>query len=229
MNQSVKRRRSAPTSIAWAEQRLKAFPPWILLIQLFIGLGWIRAGLEKLVSSTWWTGEELRQFLAENDDATLPWYEPVVDFLVSPTAPVVALIVMVAQFAIGGALLSGKRVGPALLAGMFLNLNFIAAGTVNPSIFYLVAQGVAVLWLAEWSVWSKTHDALEVGVALGLGVLATNVPWIRTLDPAAVMHDPALVLVTAGILCAICCQLNLQRLLATDAWRVSRQRDALSR
>ena len=30
-----------------------------------------------------------------------------------------------------------------------MNLNFIAAGAVDPSIFYVLAQGAVALWLAE--------------------------------------------------------------------------------
>ncbi|MEM9032959.1 MAG: hypothetical protein AAGA99_03850 [Actinomycetota bacterium] len=179
-------------------RRLDAFPPWVLLIQTFIGLGWLRAGVEKLISVEWWTGTELEGFLALHAGETLPWYLPFVELVVSPSAAVVSFVVMAAQFAIAGSLLSGRRVGLALCAGMLLNLHFIAAGAVAPSVFYLLAQGAVALWMAEQRR-TRQLSVLLTAVSIGGAAMAgASLLAIRTIDPALVIEDPALMLVTVG-------------------------------
>jgi hypothetical protein len=58
-------------------------------------------------------------------------------------------LVVASQVAAGVALVTGWRVGWALIAGMFLNLNFVLVGAVDPSIFYLVAQMALGLWMVD--------------------------------------------------------------------------------
>ena len=42
-------------------------PAWVAIITLFIGMGWLRAGVEKVLTGQWWTGQYLTDFVAEND------------------------------------------------------------------------------------------------------------------------------------------------------------------
>ncbi len=189
-------------------------PSWVVLIQAFIGLGWLRAGVEKAISLDWWTGAELEAFVAEQSAMTLGWYEPFLQWFVLPAAPFVAAVVMVAQFAVAAGLLTGRRVGLALGVGMFLNLHFIAAGAVTPSVFYLLSQGALALWMAERSSRRETQFALEATGASSVALAVAHVPWIETLAPAEVIHDPAIMLATAGGLAAVGCALARERLRA---------------
>ena len=185
-----------------ARDRLDAFPPWVLLIQAFIGLGWLRTGVEKVIKSSWWSGEYLGEFIDTHQGSTLVWYEPFLDFIVAPNAAAISFIVMMAEFAIAAALLSGRRQGVALAAGMFLNLHFIAAGAVTPSVFYLLAQGAVVLWLAEHSQIRHLTKIYETALIGSAALIGLSLPVIKTLDPAEVIEDPAIMLATVGVLTA---------------------------
>ncbi len=173
------------------DERIFGLPIWVVITQLFLGLGWLRAAVEKLISTGWWRGDVIRMFLIDRQDQTLGWYQPFVDLVVSPLAAVVAAVVLVSQAAIGLSFLSGRFVGPALLAGMLLNLHFIAAGAVNPSAFYLVMQGAIALWLAERTVAERrTSRILVATAALGAVLAALSLPFISTVDPHGVIEDP---------------------------------------
>lgn len=197
--------------ISTTVQRLAAVPPWVLLIQLFIGLGWTRAGVEKLSSSDWWNGEELEAFLSEHAGETVTWYQPFIDLVVAPGAIIISFVVMLLQFVLGAALLTNRRVGLALGVGMLLNLNFIAAGAVNPSVFYLLAQGAVLLWIADRARDSRTNDALEATMMSGATLTVVSAPWIQTLEPGEVIDDPALMLSTVGCFAVLCSFLTYHR------------------
>lgn len=190
---------TAPEKVlAAVRDRLDAFPAWVLLIQVFIGLGWLRAGVEKLIDPSWWTGEYLTEFIADSEGVALAWYEPFLNIIVEPNAIATSLVVMLTQFAIAGALLAGKRVGPALAAGIFLNIQFIAAGAVTPSAFYVLAQAAVVLWLAENSIRRELTKWYDMALIAGATLTGLSVPLIETVDPAEVIHDPAVMMATVG-------------------------------
>ena len=124
-----------------------AVPPWILLVQLFIGVGWLRAAVEKTIDSAWWDGTALNGFLTAQADRVLPWYQPVADLMVAPNVLLVSVVVVLAQLFAAATLLSGRRLRAGIAVGAFLNLNFIAMGAVDPSVFYLICQAVLLLWV----------------------------------------------------------------------------------
>lgn len=179
------------------------------MIQAFIGLGWLRAGVEKVISPQWWSGAELTSFLAEHEADTLPFYSPFLDVVVAPNAALIAALVLVLQLGLAGALLSGRNLAGALALGIFLNLNFIAAGAVDPSIFYIVAQGAVLLWIAERRRGrAKTRETMGLIAIGGAALAGVSAPFISTLDPGAVVEDPAIILVTAGSFAALsCCEI----------------------
>ena len=178
-------------------------PAWVAVITLFIGMGWLRAGVEKVLTADWWTGHYLTDFIDEYDGVGLSLYHSFLDVVVVPHAIGVSLVVLVMQFAVGAALLAGRHTKAALAAGMFMNLHFVAAGAVDPSVFYLLSQGAVLLWLAEHSRHRETPASLAVAGASGLGLAAIAAPSVTTLAPAEVIHDPALILVTVGMLTAL--------------------------
>jgi len=182
--------------------RLDNTPAWVTVVTLFIGMGWLRAGVEKLLDGQWWNGSYLTDFLAENDGVGLGVYHRFADLLIEPNAVAISLVVMLAQFAIGAALITGRATRLALAAGIGLNLHFIAAGAVDPSVFYILSQGAVLLWMAEQSRSRITNARLDVAGAAGLGLAAFAAPSVTTIDPAEVIHDPGMILVTIGMLTA---------------------------
>ena len=192
--------RAAATQFA---SRLTGLPPWVVLVQLFIGLGWLRAFAEKAIDTQWWTGAAIEDFIGSQEGVTLGWYQPFVDSVVLPAAPAVALIVIVAQLLAGLSLTTSHRVGVGLAIGIFLNLHFMSAGAVTPSAFYLLAQGAVGLWMAERSRARACTNRLLVVATAAVFVAAANVPFISTLHPHEVIDDPAIMYVLAGSLTAL--------------------------
>ncbi len=47
-------------------------------IRMFLGFGWLRAGIEKVIDESWWTGDQLRLFLIEHRSSALPFMEPLI-------------------------------------------------------------------------------------------------------------------------------------------------------
>lgn len=178
-------------------------PPWVLLTRLFFGLGWLRAATEKLIDPYWWNGAGIEAFLVEHENGTLAWYRPFVDHIVQPHLDTVVVLVVAIQLAAGIALLSGRHLGVALTVGMFLNLNFVAAGAVSPSAFYLVAQGALVLWLVEQQPEPLYRRALLGGTCFLVVLGLVGTPLIRTLHPSEVIDDPAIMLLVLGLLAAL--------------------------
>ncbi|NND76384.1 MAG: hypothetical protein HKN44_15405 [Ilumatobacter sp.] len=166
---------------------------------LFLIAGWFRAGVEKVIDPTWWTGDNLIGFLDEQRDTMLPFFVPFADHVVGPLAPVVAWLVVWTQLSIAVCLATNRHVRPALWAGIVLNLSFTLAGRVNPSAFYLVMQ-VTLLFALSRPI--ATHIATR-RAALWLVPAVALAPFARTLDPHHVIDDPALMLSFVSLLAAV--------------------------
>ncbi len=177
----------------------------MLLIQVFIGFGWLRAASEKIIDPAWWSGDVIRQFVVSQQDNTLPWFEPFLDYVVIPMAPVVALVVVALQLLVGVSLLTGRRLAIGLGVGIGMNLCFLAAGAVTPSAFYLLAQGAVLLWMAERRPTPRKADWLQDVAAVSAFFAALNLPLIRTVHPAHVIEDPAMMFSFGALLAAMGC------------------------
>ena len=168
-------------------------------LYLFLMAGWLRAGVEKVIDPTWWTGEFLVAFVEEQRAEMLPFFVPFADHVVEPLAPVVAWLVVWTQLAIAVCLATNRHVKPALWAGIVLNLSFTMAGRVNPSAFYLVMQ-VTLLFALSRPVLS--HIAVR-RAAMWLIPAVVFAPFARTLDPHHVIDDPALMISFVSLLAAV--------------------------
>ena len=199
----------APTAIQRVgellRQRRAGLPSWVILTQLFIGLGWLRAAVEKLIDRSWWGGDPTLAFLAKHHESTLGWYQPFVDFVVDENIVAVSVFVVVAQLLAGLSLLSGRFLAVGLGLGVLLNLNFVAAGAVNPSAFYLISQGALALWLVERSRRRFRRPGLAATTAIMATLGVISVPFISTISPERAVDDPALMFVTLGGLVAVAC------------------------
>ncbi|MEM7129355.1 MAG: DoxX family protein [Chloroflexota bacterium] len=116
----------------------------LLPLRLFIGLGWLRAGVEKIIDPMWRSGDKLTTFFQTQlgaDAVYFPFYEALITqfFALNPMS--MSWIVMFGELLAGIAILTGTLTTWALLGGLFMNLNFVLAGVVNPSAFYIVIQG----------------------------------------------------------------------------------------
>ena len=189
--------------VAAARARLVSVPAWVLVVEIFIGAGWLRAFTEKLISADWWRGETLAGFLVETDAERVPWFHLVTDVVVWPNLTIVSGVVAGAQLLIGGALLTGRRRVPALLGGMVLNVAFVLAGAVNPSVFYLVAQLAVLLWVIERPETPRAGLLASLVSVAGLAVAGSAALAIGTVHPAHVIEDPGAVLVFLGGLAAV--------------------------
>ena len=104
-------------------------------LRLFIGVGWLRAGTEKALNPQWWDGHALAAWLSHHVPVS-----PYPAYAALLRHDVLALIIMFGQLLVGLGVLTGTYTRAALLAGIFMNLNFVAAGAPTPSAFYLVIQ-----------------------------------------------------------------------------------------
>jgi thiosulfate dehydrogenase [quinone] large subunit len=178
----------------------------LLPLRLFLAAGWLRAGAEKVIDPQWWTGAKLRGFLKAQHNEALPFFRPIMDHLIEPGARTVAIVVVVTQIAIGLAIAIGKPMRLALRWGFLLNVVFIMAGKVNPSCFYLVMEIVLLFAIADGTIGVRpTTPSWRTVVAAGAsGVAAIAVaPYIRTIEPAEVIEDPAMMLVFLGFIMAV--------------------------
>ena len=101
-----------------------------------------------------------------------------------------AAVVLLGELSIGVALLASVKRLEALAVGCFLNVHFIAAGQVNPSIFYLIISLSLIGWLLESRLsteriraFARTAPSLTIKAAIVHG---------QALDAAAVIDLAAL-------------------------------------
>jgi uncharacterized membrane protein YphA (DoxX/SURF4 family) len=176
--------------------RIALFPA-----RTFLALGWIRAGVEKLIDTNWWDGTYLRSFLDDKQDTMLPFLTPATDIIGARTAVLVSFIVLILELAIGVCLITGRRLPHALAFATALNLAFVALGAVTPSAFYLVLQMTLLFALylrrPDPSPWRE-----RIAIGLSLAAATALTPFIRTIHPHEVIQDPAIMLATLAILTA---------------------------
>ena len=186
---------------AW---RTGHMPAWILLPQLFLAIGWLRAGTANAITDGWWSGEKLRLFLEVDTSHAVTIYQPFLTQVVEPFAVVVAAMVCIAELVIAALLAQNRRVVGALLVAAFLNVHFMLAGVVNPSAFYLVIAMVIVLWRLEdgTSAAARRAAARRAGFAALVTTLGLA-PFVTTIQPAQVIEDPAIVLIFLSVVFAI--------------------------
>ncbi len=200
------RAQSKPRS--WFDQRIAGLPPWLVVSQLFFGLGWARAAAAKVISLDWWTGATVSEFVAGNDAATLGWFRGAAE-LAADLAPVTALAVLLTQLFVAASMVTNRAFGLALAAASLLNLSFVAIGAVNPSAFYLFGQGAMALWLiGRLKPTAALSRTLRFAVAVAVAVAAISAPFIETLHPAHVIDDPAIMLAFLGGLAAVAIELT---------------------
>ncbi len=188
-------------------------PASVLLPQFFLGFGWLRSAVAHGTDLSWWAGEDLLEFLDSTETLRLPVYEPFVEYIVRPLPILVSVVVVILQLLIGLALVANVRPVGWTLLGIFLNFNFIMAGAVNPSVFYIVMGMAVVLWIMLDRMTPERAFRLATRATTAAAVtVILCAPFTTTLDPAHVIEDPSLVLILVSSLFAVSCWLTYSEL-----------------
>jgi thiosulfate dehydrogenase [quinone] large subunit len=136
---------------------------WIWAIaRLYLGWKWVQPGWEKLHNSAWVgakAGTALTGFingaLAKTGGAhpdVQSWYATFLKDFVLPNSNIWSYVISLGEFLVGVALILGAFTGIAAFFGMFMNFNYLLAGSVsiNPLLFVL-ALGIVLAWkIAGW-------------------------------------------------------------------------------
>lgn len=188
---------------------------FLLPLRVFIGLGWLRAGAEKMLDPRWWSGDKLAEFLAiqmGNDAVYFPFYQTLISQLFEPNVLILSFLVLVGELAAGLAILTGTLTIPALLGALFMNVNFVLAGEVNPSAFYIVIQyallsaNVGMILGGDSLLAARAKNGAIIhrtslpsqrllmasAIFCGIGAMFA-IPYIRDFGPHSV-DDPAMLL-----------------------------------
>ncbi|HYK74931.1 MAG TPA: DoxX family protein [Pseudoneobacillus sp.] len=111
------------------------------IIRIWLGLQWIEAGWHKITGG-FDAGGFMKGALANamgEHPAVQPWYASFLEHIALPNADIFTFLVQWGELLVGIGLILGIATVPALIAGAFMNLNFMLAGTTstNPILYTL--------------------------------------------------------------------------------------------
>lgn len=128
-----------------------------LLLRVWLGWGWLQAGLGK-ISSPAWTGENagaavagfargaLERMAGDHPDVQW-WYGRFLENVVIPNAKVFGFLVAWGEVLVGIALILGLFTGIAAFFGTFMNLAFLLGGAVSTNpIYFVVGTWLVLAW-----------------------------------------------------------------------------------
>ena len=179
-------------------------------------------------------------FYNAQNETPFGFYKLFIETLFLPNVEFLSFAVAALQMAIGLALAFGAVSQLALLLGLFLNLNFIMAGVVNPSVFYIMIELVllsghagAVIgvdaylskfisqpWLIAQTQASQNRTTLKfqfwrntflIGLILTISIV--DFSYIKAFSPEASVEDPAMLLYILAmftIMQLVICNLQIQ-------------------
>jgi thiosulfate dehydrogenase [quinone] large subunit len=128
-----------------------------LIVRVYVGWQWFEAGIEKVGNPAWvgnGAGSALTGFikgaLGKSTGAhpdVQGWYAAFLQNVVLPHVSTWSGLVAYGEVLVGVALILGCLTGIAAFFGLFMNLNYLLAGTVsiNPILFTL-AIGIILAW-----------------------------------------------------------------------------------
>ena len=139
----------ADTRIAWF---------W-LAVRLYVGYVWIHAGWEKFGNSAW-TGDQAGLAVTGFVNGALTktvglhpdvqgWYAQFLQNVVLPNSELFSYIITYGEIVVGVALVLGLFTGIASFFGLFMNYNFLLAGTVSINPILVILQ---LLLMLAWRV-----------------------------------------------------------------------------
>lgn len=128
-----------------------------LIVRLYVGWEWLSAGWEKVGNSAW-TGDKagtaIRGFLngalaktAGSHPDVQAWYAWFLQNVVLAHPIAWSYAIAWGEFLVGLALVAGIFTGIAAFFGMFMNLNYLLAGTVSTNpILFVGGIGLVLAW-----------------------------------------------------------------------------------
>jgi thiosulfate dehydrogenase [quinone] large subunit len=142
--------RTTPRAMTWVLHSKALSVVW-LAMRIWLGIMWIQAGWAKL-----W-GAENSAFLhhngagvagfASHGTSAYTWWHHILTGAVVPNSGAIGIIVAVAEFAIGIALVAGFFTRIAALASLGLLFTYVMSGTASVCAFYaLFAIVILVTW-----------------------------------------------------------------------------------
>lgn len=111
---------------------------WTVL-RIWLGVKWLTAGFGKVTGEFDATG--FLQFALTNATGESPtvqgWYAAFIEGFAIPNVGLINILIPWGELLVGIGLILGAATIPALIAGAFMNLNFLLAGTLstNPILF----------------------------------------------------------------------------------------------
>ena len=141
-------------------------------VRIYLGWEWLQAGWEKVQDPTWVganSGQALTGFiqgaLAKTTGAhpdVQGWYAAFLQSFVLPHVVAWSYLVAWGEVAVGVALIIGFLVGISTFFGMFMNLNYMLAGSVsvNP-IWFTIGIGLVLAWRVA-GYWGADRYALPL-------------------------------------------------------------------
>lgn len=128
-----------------------------LIVRVYVGWAWLEAGWGKVQNDAWVGGEAgkalngfIQGALGKTGGAhpdVQGWYAAFLENVVAPNAVAWSYAIAWGEVLVGAALIIGALTGIAAFFGLFMNLNFLLAGTVsiNPILFVL-SIGIILAW-----------------------------------------------------------------------------------
>lgn len=152
---------------------------WLwLVVRIYVGWQWLQAGLEKVTDPTWTGGGAgtamggfIKGALAKTAGAhpdVSSWYASFLQTMVSPHLFIWSHVIAYGELFVGIGLILGVLTGIAAFFGLFMNLNYLLAGTVsiNPvllvlSMFIIMAWKVAGYTGLDRFILPKLNKSLQ--------------------------------------------------------------------
>jgi thiosulfate dehydrogenase [quinone] large subunit len=148
-----------------------------LILRIFVGYQWLAAGWEKLNNAAWvgaHAGSAISGFLSGSlKDATGPnpavagWYAYFIGHTALLHPLLFSYLISYGEFAVGIGLILGAFTGIAAFFGLFMNVNYLFAGTISINPLLLLLEFFIVL---AW------RNAGWIGIDRFL-LPAIGVPW----------------------------------------------------
>lgn len=125
---------------------------WTVL-RIWLGIQWFEAGIGKITGGFDATGYVQGAIAKAGGDhpAVQGWYAAFLKHALLPNADLINFLVPWGETLVGIALVAGFATLPALLAGAFMNLNFMLSGTTSTNpILYTAAMVLMAAGAAAW-------------------------------------------------------------------------------
>ncbi|MBI2645070.1 DoxX family membrane protein [Candidatus Uhrbacteria bacterium] len=126
-----------------------------LIIRVYVGWQWLVAGWGKVISPAWTgsgAGSVIRGFVSgalQKTGGAHPdvsgWYASFLSNVVSPQSQIFSFVVAYGELLVGLGLILGAFVGIAAFFGIFMNANYLFAGTISINPMLLLIQIFLVL------------------------------------------------------------------------------------